>query len=184
METKKQIRKSTLSRRRALSAEEWEVYSQKIQGALLEHPWFQEADDIYCYVDYNKEVATRGVIQQAWNMGKRVWVPKVHGTTMEFYPITSFADLASGTYGNLEPVTTQKAEAAKGLLIQPGVAFDLACHRLGYGGGFYDRYLEKHPNLKKIALAFEVQITEVLPVEETDICPDYVITESRIIERK
>lgn len=183
METKKQIRSSILAKRRALSREEWESKSEKIQNTLFAHPWYQEAEDIYCYVDYNKEVGTRAIMEQAWKDEKRVWVPKVHGVTMDFYLIESFSDLESGAYGILEPVTEQMAEATEGLMIQPGVGFDRACHRLGYGGGFYDRYLEEHPNLRKIALAFEVQIAEELPTEETDICPDYVITEVQTIKR-
>lgn len=183
METKKQIRTSILSKRRALSKEEWTLKSQKIQQRLFAHPWFQEAEHIYCYVDYNKEVGTKEIIQRAWAEKKRVWVPRVHGHTMDFYQIETFDDLEPGAYGILEPVTQKVAEAKEGLMIQPGVGFDQKCHRLGYGGGFYDRYLEEHPNLRKIALAFELQIVENIPTEETDICPDCIMTEVQTIKR-
>ena len=66
----------------------------------------------------------------------------------------------------------------------PGVAFDKSFHRIGYGGGFYDRYLEKHQNLQKIAVAFEYQLLETVPAEAFDICPDQLITEAAIYEKE
>lgn len=66
-------------------------------------------------------------------------------------------------------------------MIMPGVAFDNNCHRVGYGGGFYDRYLEKHPKVKRIAAAFEFQILPEVPTEPTDIAPEMIVTEKQII---
>ena len=65
----------------------------------------------------------------------------------------------------------------------PGVAFDQQCHRVGYGGGYYDRFLEQHGNLRRMAIAFEFQVMDKVPFEEHDVCPEVLITERRIIGR-
>ena len=72
------------------------------------------------------------------------------------------------------------ADGKDGLLIMPGVAFDEECRRIGYGGGFYDKYLEKHPGLYAIAIAFELQMYRELPCEEHDIRPEKIITEKQV----
>lgn len=183
MEIKKQIRKEFLKKRKQISISEWQQRSKIIQEKLLFHPWFQSAENVYCYMDYNSEVATREIIEECWRQGKNVWIPKIEESFMEFYQIRDFRGLIPESHGILEPETSIKAKGQDGLMILPGVGFDLLGNRLGYGGGYYDRYLERYPHLKKIALAFDLQIQEEkLPFEATDIRPDYIITETRFIK--
>ena len=113
--------------------------------------------------------------------GKEIAVPKVQGLDMIFYKLTDFAQLAPGYYGIPEPVSGEIVQWEDALMIMPGVAFDRQNHRVGYGGGFYDRYLEKHPRVKRVAAAFEFQLLPQVPTEPTDISPEIVVTEKQCI---
>ena len=97
-----------------------------------------------------------------------------------FYKLTDFARLEPGYFGIPEPVSGEIVNWSKALMIMPGVAFDRANHRVGYGGGFYDRYLEKHPQLERVAIAFSFQMLPEVPTEPTDICPQIIVTEEEI----
>lgn len=130
--------------------------------------------------DYNHEVVTEYLIKEAWKAGKEVAVPKVVGKDMVFYKLTDFARLEPGYFGIPEPVSGEIVNWSKALMIMPGVAFDRANHRVGYGGGFYDRYLEKHPQLERVAIAFSFQMLPEVPTEPTDICPQIIVTEEEI----
>ena len=134
------------------------------------------------YADYNHEVITRYIIEESWKLKKEVAVPKVSGKDMIFYKLTDFSQLEEGYYGIPEPTKGQIADWQDALMIMPGVAFDRDNHRVGYGGGFYDRFLEKHPGLVRLAVAFEFQILEQVPVEPTDILPQIIITEKKLYE--
>ncbi len=96
----------------------------------------------------------------------REYVDGDSGKTAEMTAIDRIADVS-------------EADAGCGLMIMPGVAFDEKCRRIGYGGGYYDRYLAEHPKLRRIALAFEFQVFPKVPHEEFDICPEVLITEKR-----
>lgn len=187
METKKEIRRRIRQIRRELEESEWRRASSDIEAAVIAHPWFAKAEDIYTYVDRNRESGTRRTIKTAFETGKKVWVPKVTGDTMHFYRIESLAELRLGAYGIMEPKGDGPMdgaawnEACEGLMLMPGVAFDGQCRRVGYGGGYYDRYLAAHPGLRKMALAFEFQILPEVPYEEHDIRPEIVVTEKRVI---
>ena len=105
---------------------------------------------------------------------------------MEVREITSLNQLVKGAYGIMEPDSScreiQKEEIQLGLI--PCVSADREGRRLGHGAGYYDRYLEKHPHLIHIALAFEFQIFPEVPSEKHDICPDLIVTENRILGGK
>lgn len=184
-EIKKELRKKILRERKSLTQEAWQEYSECIADSVVSHAWFLAAETIYCYVDYNKEAGTQKIIEEALKQKKRVCVPKVHGERMKFYPITSREDLAPGAYGILEPKDGLKpddtVDTKTGLMIMPGVVFDLNRNRIGYGGGYYDRYLDEHPGLPTIAVAFSLQVTEHVPSETTDKKPDILITETGMI---
>ena len=182
LETKREIRRRIRLKRRELEEDVWRKASGDIMAAAVSHPWFSEAREIYTYVDYNREAGTRKIIETAFVQGKNVWVPKVTGDTMHFYRIESLTELRPGTCGILEPAGDGPMDSGgAGLMLMPGVAFDEKCHRVGYGGGYYDRYLESHPGMRKMALAFEFQILRSVPYEEYDIRPEIVITEKRMI---
>jgi len=183
MESKKDIRKRVLEKRNCIPDKEWEDKSRLICEKVVTHPFFLQADAIYCYADYRREVATRQIMEYAWKIGKKVATPKVLGDVMEFYYIQSFDDLEEGYKGIAEPKQTNLAYDENVLVIMPGAAFDKTCNRIGYGRGYYDKYLQAHPNYKTIALAFECQMVETIPAEALDICPDIIITEEKTYER-
>lgn len=182
MDEKKSIRKDIFAKRKEYTQEQvWEM-SQKIAEKLVKRPEYQKADKILAYIDCKKEACTKTIIETAWADGKKVGVPKIEGKDMIFYEITSYDQLELGYFDIMEPVEScPKAQWDDALMIMPGVAFDRNRHRVGYGGGFYDRYLEKH-DIPKIAIALSFQVKEAVPVEPTDILPDAIITDTEIIE--
>lgn len=111
-------------------------------------------------------------------------VPKVVGKDMVFYRLTDFSQLEPGYYGIPEPARGEIVQWEDAMMIMPGVAFDRDNHRVGYGGGFYDRFLEKHPRIERVAVAFSFQILPQVPVEPTDIFPQIIVTESDVYCQK
>lgn len=152
----------------------------RITDTVIHHPWFLDASDLYCYIDFNHEVGTAAMIEEAWRRKKRVWVPRVNGEEMEFFLLDSFADLHPGAYGIREPDSLKHPDTSDGFMIVPGVAFDRKRNRIGYGKGYYDRYLKMHPALRTAAVAFDLQIVDRIEAEEQDIRPDLLVTESGI----
>ena len=180
MESKKDIRKRVLVKRNSITRESWEEKSHSIYKQVVTHPFFLESEIIYCYIDYQNEVGTRKIIEKAWESGKKVAIPKVESDNMRFYEIQDFAELETGYKGILEPNSGRVVEANEGLIIVPGVAFDKARNRIGYGKGFYDKYLSRFSKLKTLAIAFEMQMVEHVPAEENDRRPTILITEEQI----
>lgn len=190
-ETKKELKKSLRKEIKALRAshtdEEIHAMSLQIRDLVLTLPEYHSAEVIYAYVDCKHEVETSDIIRASLADGKRVAVPKVMGADMKFFYITSLTnDLEEGYFGIREPYEKHPADEAgdekKALMLMPGVAFDEERHRIGYGGGFYDRFLEAHPALSRVALAFEFQVKSQVPYETFDICPAKIVTEKRVIE--
>ena len=183
MEQKKQIRKEVSKRRKEASRQQVIDDSAIICDMFCQLEAFQNAKWVYLYIDCKNEVMTREIMKKALAMGKHVTSPKVVGKDMIFYEIQSLDDLEPGYFGILEPREgLPVADCEEALMVMPGVAFDRQKHRVGYGGGFYDRFLEKHPKFYTIALAFEFQMFDEVPVESTDILPDVVITEKNIYQ--
>ena len=145
---------------------------------------FVKAKHILAYADYNHEVMTRYIIEEAWKAGKEVAVPKVVGKDMVFYRLTDFSQLEPGYFGIPEPVRGEIVKWEDALMVMPGVAFDPENNRVGYGGGFYDRFLEKHPDITRLAVAFDFQILDLVPTEPTDICPQIIVTQSKVYRRE
>lgn len=182
LETKKQIREEYVNRRREIPLNLRRKKTESIREKVTAHPWFQEASCILCYVDFDAEAGTRGIIEEAWRQGKKVAVPRIAGGNMDFYEITDFDILVPGTFGVPEPPGGKIWDPEEGLVIMPGVAFDRDRHRIGYGKGYYDRYLCKRPQLKTMAAAFDIQVAKRIPYEEHDIRPAILVTETEIIE--
>ena len=180
MVSKKDIRKEVLTRRGLLSEKEWEEKSSRICKKLITHPFFLSTNSIYCYVDYRNEVGTKAIIEEAWRLGKNVAVPKIDGDEMRFYYIDSYLELQDGFRGIMEPNTRRPACDADALVIMPGVAFDKERNRIGYGKGYYDRFLTSHPSYQTISICFECQLVENILNEYHDIKPELLITEEKI----
>ena len=197
MEEKKEIRARALKERKELPPEVKSSYDREIQRLAAAHPFFQNAREIYCYASFRDEVVTFGLMEQAWRDGKRVAVPRVtDGLRMEFCYIDSFRQLQPGYFGIPEPQEglCNQAAGARGLsgaagrglpeagkddilMILPGAAFDRRGNRIGYGKGFYDRYLQEFPLCRRMGLAYSVQCVEEIPAQEWDVRAEAVITE-------
>lgn len=187
METKAEIRKRILEARGALTPDEIVAKSGAILQKALKTPEYMEADNILLYADYNHEVMTRGIFEDAILRKKRVYFPKSDRLTnsMTFYQTVSAKQLEKGFMGIPEPRENPqlcyKFNANEDtLVIVPGVAFDMAGFRLGYGKGFYDKFLSNKRQLSTMALAFACQIVEELPSEPHDIKMDKIVTEEII----
>ncbi|MDE5933287.1 MAG: 5-formyltetrahydrofolate cyclo-ligase [Lachnospiraceae bacterium] len=188
MEEKRKLRKQILALRDAMPIEEWEEKSRQITETLVSTAYYKEADSILTYVNYKSEVNTTDLVNKALTDGKRVFVPKVFGETMDFYRITGMEELREGYKGIREPVFGRIFEAGPDighvLMLMPGAVFDEKCHRIGYGKGFYDRYL-KHISeagifVHTLALCFECQVLPEIPFEEHDVRAQLVLTESQL----
>ncbi|MGN0346401.1 MAG: 5-formyltetrahydrofolate cyclo-ligase [Lachnospiraceae bacterium] len=190
MYTKKEIRKLLLERRDSMEKDEKREKSAMVCRKLLETKAYKEASAVLCFVSYASEVDTFSFLQECLKNGKLVYVPKVVGTEMHFYQMNSLADLGNGYKGIPEPVHENNefvvGEHTDALLIMPGVAFDMCGNRVGYGKGFYDRFLSKGFRGIKIAICFDFQILgkDTFPVEETDIKPDFLLSEKQCINLK
>ncbi len=181
METKKEIRRYIKQHRDSASDEQVAHNSEKIAETVAGLPQYQAASCVYAYIDYNHEVMTDSIIFRALEDGKRVAVPRVEGKDLVFCYLHGLDDLEPGYFGIREPKhTCPVAEEKDALFIMPGVAFDKNHHRVGYGGGFYDRYLAKPNQHYKVALAFDFQVLETVPYEEHDITIDLLVTESAV----
>ena len=174
---KKALRRMIGEKKRALTSEEIERRSAVLAHRLFETEPYRQARSLYAYLSFNQEVRTNPIIERAWADGKRVAVPKVIGNDMVFIWLERFDQLAEGYYGIPEPVADGPiADDATALVLMPGLAFDPQGHRVGYGGGFYDRFLEKEPDHPLVALCFDFQMLDHLEVEAHDVPVDVVIT--------
>lgn len=182
MEKKKDIRKRVLEIRNGIGIEEWEEKSHRIQNKVVTHSSFLNADVIYCYIDYRNEVGTKKIIQKAWELEKKVAVPKVEGDEMNFYYISGFCDLKEGYRGIPEPKISHFSNDKNALVIMPGVAFDKQRNRIGYGKGFYDKFMGLHRDYKTIAIAFECQLIDKIETDLFDYRPNVLITEEKIYD--
>ncbi len=187
METKSEIRKRMLSARLNLSDRDFSQKSGIIVQKVLKTPEYTEAANILLYADYCREVMTRGIFEDAVARKKRVYFPKADAltNTMEFYRVTDTRQLERGYRGILEPKEDLKNiyrlnKEEDTLAIIPGAAFDISGYRLGYGRGFYDKYLSSRRQISTMALAFACQITDELPKDEHDIKMDKIVTEEII----
>lgn len=183
---KKIIRQQIRKLRDAMPKEEMFAKSSLIFEQLITLPEYKRAGRIYTYVSMKNEVDTIMLIDYSLSMEKRVFVPRVCGNTkdagMEFYEISDISELSPGYMGIFEPDINGKEpdEARSGFLCMPGMAFDREYHRIGYGGGFFDRYLSRENKLCKAALAYDFQVLDRVPAEECDIRPDMIITENEV----
>lgn len=178
METKQAIRKKIFALRKEWTPEQVMEQSRVIAKTVMGLAAFQEAAAVYAYADCKNEVSTKPLIEACWKLGKKVAVPKVHGKDMVFYELTDYSQLEPGYFGVPEPARGQVAQWEDALMIMPGVAFDAQRHRAGYGAGFYDRFLAEHRQHPTVAVAFDFQMVDGVPSEETDILPQILVTES------
>lgn len=182
---KEEIRRQMKLLRKNMTREDRFNKSMEIFEQLITVPEFKRAEKVYTYVSLDNEIDTIMLIDYSLSLEKRVFVPRVTDKNMEFYEISDISELSPGYMGIYEPDINGKEPdySRTGFMCMPGLAFDKSFNRIGYGGGFYDRYLSEKNNLYKVALAYECQILEKIPVEDCDVKPDMIVTEENIHRR-
>lgn len=175
---KKALRREIAAQKRAMSPEQIEEASRRLAEQLFATEAYQNAQSIYGYLSYNQEVRTHAILQRAMIDGKRVAVPKVFGDEMRFIWMEDLSLVAPGYFDIPEPIADGPiADDDLALVLMPGLAFDHEGHRIGYGGGFYDRYLADHPDHKLVALCYDFQLMDHLDTENHDIPVNLVISD-------
>lgn len=173
---KQELRKTIRARKRAMTPEEIQTRSQALCRKFLESSAYRECRTLYGYLPYNQEVRTLPILEQALADGKQVAVPKVYGDEMKFIYLDDLTQVSTGYAGIPEPIADGPVAADEtALVLMPGLAFDPQGHRIGYGGGFYDKFLAAEPNHPTLALCYDFQLLPELETEEHDIPVDTVL---------
>ena len=177
---KKQLRKMMLDRRKNLSDDYLSQASAAIQRQVLSLPLFQSAKSIFLYISMEKEPSTMLVLRRALEEGKQVYAPKcVNDEKMLAVRLRSISDLIPGRMGILEPADCAETAAPGTLdvILVPCVCASADGKRLGYGGGYYDRFLSAR-NGNAVCLCFQKMLYDDIPVTETDVRMPFVLTEN------
>lgn len=176
-EIKKELRRQIQKLRGGLGEEKRVQYSEKIWQTVKELDEFKKAKKIACYLDFGSEVKTTSYLLELLE-DKEIYVPRVAGKRkLEFVKFSGLEGMKAAAFGILEPVGGEIVDPAElDLILMPGLGFTLEGARLGYGGGFYDSYLPA-TKAQLIALAFEVQIQDKLPMEKWDQLVHGLVTE-------
>lgn len=186
-ERKATLRAHLKSLRRNFSQPERQQANAAVFAHIMRLPEYHTAEVIHTFVSWRDEVDTHAIIKASFAAGKRVAVPRVppDKLQLEHYFISDFAALVPGTLGILEPLSGPRAHQAPAnsrfdVIFVPGLAFDRAGNRLGYGRAYYDQFLAETKALK-IGVAFALQIVEEVPVAPHDQRVDMIITEQEVI---
>ncbi len=188
---KRELRTKYIAKRQTIPTEVKQEKSRQILERIVELPEYQKAENILAYASRKGEVITDEIILDALSLGKNVFCPKVtdvERSQMEFVRINSLEEMSEGAFGIREPQMNESSDVAKELdpentlVIMPGAVFDRQLNRIGYGAGFYDRYLKKYPFYRTVALCFACQIAdEVIEADVNDVKPGMLITEDELI---
>lgn len=183
---KKSLRETVLTLRAALSEEQRAIKSRKIQDTVFNTLEFQEAQTVMLFLNFRDEVETTGLARKVLELGKRLVLPRCapKGVLIPALIRDLQVDIEPGTWGireprreNLQQVNPLEVDC----IFVPGAAFDDQGNRLGYGGGYYDRFFERlKDTTPKIALAFACQVVDKIPVEPFDKRVDLLITEEGV----
>lgn len=200
MISKEKVRKKAVETRDSIDEESRQQKSEEIAKRILEADWFEEADIVLSYHAFRSEVEVDALNQAVLTQGKKLYLPKtyVKEKQIRFFEITDLSKLKRGYQKIWEPTgeepelsfETVKEEQKKVLMIMPGTAYDARGYRMGYGGGYYDRYLNAHEAEWKMIdfmtafAAFSEQKMILIPGERCDVKPDVIVTEKEIMQRK
>lgn len=173
---KKELRRQIREQKRAMTEAEINAASAKLGELFCSCRQYKDAKTIYGYLPYNQEVRTVPMLEQAMRDGKRVAVPKCYGEEMRFIYMDDLSKVEKG-YANIpEPIADEPvADDPTALVLMPGLAFTEDGKRMGYGGGFYDKFLASEPNHPTVALCYEFQMVDYIPTEDYDIPVDCVL---------
>jgi len=178
------LRKTLLACRLSLSLKVQTDSGNIIQDTFLALPEYLASCSVALYWAVNGEVSTEKVINQALLAGKSLFLPAVEGKTMIFRRISSLDDLVLGSFGVMQPDPGCQAAEPEDIdmIVVPGIAFDLAGQRIGYGKGYYDRVLHRLEGRGRLtAFCYQFQLVDSLKSEKHDVVMDRIITEQRVI---
>ena len=200
MISKEKVRKKAVETRDSIDEESRQQKSEEIAKKILEADWFKEADIVLSYHAFRSEVEVDALNRAVLTQGKKLYLPKtyVKEKQIRFFEITDLSKLKRGYQKIWEPTgeepefsfETVKEEQKKVLMIMPGPAYDARGYRMGYGGGYYDRYLNAHEaewkmiDFMTVFAAFSEQKMILIPGERCDVKPDVIVTEKEIMQRK
>lgn len=174
--TKTELRDWIRARKRAMTPAEIAEKSAALTAQLLGSSCYRNAKTIYGYMNYNQEVRTRPLLEQAIRDGKQVALAKCYGSEMRFIYTTDLTQLSKSSSGIPEPIADEPvADDPTALVLMPGLAFDPQGHRIGYGRGYYDKFLCAQPNHPTVALCFDFQLLDHLETDPHDIPVDLVL---------
>jgi len=188
---KNNLRKNMLIKRKNMSQQDVSTFSTKIMDKIMKLPQFINCKNIMLYISFNNEVDTYKLARWCLNNDKTVIAPYCIKSCIKIIPFiinNLETDLTKSTFGIMEPKhdILMKANIENiDLIIVPGVVFDENCNRIGFGAGYYDRFLPmKMKNTPTIGIAYDYQITDKVPADEYDVPLNFIITEKRIISLK
>jgi 5-formyltetrahydrofolate cyclo-ligase len=190
MDTKKSLREKVLRKRDVLTKEEHREKSICIAEYVIGYSAFKKADVILLFDSFRNEVDTAKIFESAIALGKKVYYPKVLGKEMEFYRVETEEDFEDGRWGIREPKVAVARKFIPKMeeyicVIMPGAVFDKSGNRIGYGGGYYDKFLKRIEtySVYKVGIGFDCQVTEMeeFPREEHDVTLDMLITEKGFV---
>ena len=173
---KQQLRSAIRDRKKTISPAQIACCSRQLCDMVRSTDAYKQANTIYGYLPYNQEVRTVSMLQRALDEGKKVAVPKCYGDEMRFIYLDDLSKVEKGYCGIPEPIADEPiADDKTALVLMPGLAFDPQGHRMGYGGGFYDKFLAAEPNHPTLALCYDFQMLPHLDTEDHDIPVDTVL---------
>lgn len=187
---KKEIIRTETHARRDVQSDR-EALSAIIFERVVELSDYSPARVVMCYVSFGSEVVTRQFLSRVWSDGKQLVVPYCAGDRLELFELQHFEELQPGALGILEPDRSLRGLADRRIAVEdldfivvPGLAFDRHGGRIGYGRGYYDRLLaEARPETAMVAVAFECQMIDEVPMGESDVRVDVIVTEKAVYRR-
>lgn len=174
---KTELRRLIRTQKRAMTQQQMEKASRELGEKLAACPQYAAATTIYGYMPYNQEVRTIPMLERALAEGKQVAVPKVYGDTMKFILVTDLTQMVDSDMGIPEPIADGPvADDPHAMVLMPGLAFTVKGDRMGYGGGYYDKFLAAEPDHPTVALCYDFQLVDYIPTDAYDIPVDLVLT--------
>jgi 5-formyltetrahydrofolate cyclo-ligase len=167
---KKELRAHIRSLKKAMLPEEIARRSQGLCGLVLDTEVYRQSKTIYGYLPFNQEVDLTALLRQAMADGKQIALPKCYRKEMRFILVEDLSRIQYSSFGAPEPAADTPIAADKtALMILPGLLFDRLGYRIGYGGGYYDRFLAQEPDHPTIGLCFDFQLVDRLDLDDHDI---------------
>ena len=178
---KKSLREFLLKKRDSTSFDLMKIASQKIRDKIKKINEFKRANAIGAYYPIGSEIFTQDIVQELISDGKEVFFPKVVGKKMDFRRVVDFSELEKGSFDIMEPKEECEIKNNLDVILVPTVGISPSGVRLGYGHGFYDRFLTENKTVT-ISLTLEKQIIKKIPKSDFDVTIDWIATEDRILK--